>query len=231
LARRASLEAKIREMSPIAPIVLNLYLLIIAGSSKRDSWEVPAFFLSSIYLAGSVLYRSLSIKNYTEPTHFNFFTKLGLFFFKVIVGTRVRSFWFMSALYFAGVFLLILPKEVKPAWGWWVGGGTTILYLIYSLWITVRPLLRPDPHPPGIDSPNPPEVLDQTVETLVGPESRTTQLEIPEGLLLQTSNATLLRLEGSRWVVVENPEIKSNASEPQEPESRFTRMLRDHYPL
>jgi hypothetical protein len=202
-----------------ALITADLYFMThVDGGSKDDPWMVVAFFLTSLFLASSFLYNSLSIKSDFPQPHLNIFTKIGLGIFKVMAGTRARQFWLMSAIYFSGVMALIVPGVHKPPWVWWGGGGTTLMYIIYNLAVMRRidreteaefvrptipmPILRPDPHPGGQV-----EARSRTVEIFVEGESR--------GTVQVTSN--------SAPIVELLPE--------PEPENRLARVLREDYPL
>jgi len=211
-----------------ALITADLYFMThVDEGSKDNPWMVVAFSLTSLFLASSFLYNSLSSRRDFPQPHLNIFTKIGLGIFKVMAGTRDRQFWLMSAIYFSGVLALIIPGVHKPHWVWWGGGGTTLMYLIYNLAVMRRidreteaqfvrptllnpsdevaitmPIFRPDPHPGGQV-----EARSRTVEIFVEGESR--------GTVQVTSNpAPIVEL-------IPEPEL----------ENRLARVLRDDYPL
>lgn len=214
-------------------ITADLYFMThISDGSKDNPWVVLSFVLTSLFLAGSFLYNSLSIKSDFPQPHLNIFTKVGLGIFKVIVGTRSRFFWLMSTIYFAGVMIIIQPGH-KPPWAWWVGGGTTLMYIIFNL-VTMRrngkeieasfsrpsqrqemPLqpLRQDPHPGGADR----VALIQPVQS--AERNRTIGIYV-EGVRV-----------GMAQLSPRNPDPIMEVLPEPEPENRLARVLRDNYPL
>lgn len=193
------------------------------------SFGVLLLFLSSI----PFLYNLVSIKSETEGPRLNFFTKIGLGIFKVIAGTQSRLFWLMSTLYFAGVMVIIQPGH-KPPWAWWVGGVTTLMYIVFNLEIMCRndkeiearftqpsqrqeipmPPLRQDPHPGGVDRIDPvqPEVRNRTIGIYVD------GVRVGRAQLSPEHSRPLLK-------VLPEPDLEPN------PETRLARVLRDDYPL
>jgi hypothetical protein len=199
-------------------IAADLYFMTHIDKGKTDNPKmVLAFSVTSLFLFGSFLYDTFRIRSETERPRLSFFTKVGLGIFKVIAGTRGRYFWFMSAIYFAGVMVLTIPGS-KPHWAWWVGGGTTLMYMIYNLVIMHRnekeiearfsgpPMQqRIDPHPAGIDRP---VARNRTVEIFVDGESK-----------------------GTAQLSPRRPDPIVEVLPEPEPDNRFARVLRDNYPL
>ena len=137
---RLANKVSVKKILYVSIAAADLYFMAhLSNGANEPPRMAIAFTLTSIFLFGSYIYKTFRSLPRDEDGHYrlNILTKIGLGIFKVMAGTRSKYFWFMSSIYFAGVMVLALPKH-KPPWVWVIGGGTTLIYVIYNLAIMRR---------------------------------------------------------------------------------------------